>query len=112
MAFRIFGLHGAGNVERDCTSLIAALISEAPIHGPGMMHLAREWVGPKLEVQNLARRPLAAFRVKRRSRAVGGPNPLALPTSLQVIDSAVHPFGVEPHRIGYSKDNKLSATRQ
>src|SRR2546423_14588271 len=57
--------------------------------------LARERVGAKLEMQDLARGSFTTFRVKRSSSAVGSPQALSLPSSLRIIDPAVHPLGVE-----------------
>src|SRR4029077_5529785 len=66
-------------------------------------------IGAKLKMQHLARRSFSAFSVKWRSRAVSRPDSLALPACLRIVDSAVHPFGVESHRIGNAKDNELPA---
>src|SRR5437867_2993891 len=42
----------------------------------------------KLEVQDLARRPFAAFDVKRCSGGVGGPQPLAFPAGFRIVNPA------------------------
>src|SRR6266436_4722326 len=74
--------------------------------------LVRERVGAKLEMQDLARRSFTTFRVKRSSSAVGSPQAFSLPTSLRIVDPAVHPFRVESHGIRDAKHNKLPAVRQ
>src|SRR4029450_13531673 len=68
----------------------------------------RKWVGAELELDDLARRPLAAFDVEGCSRGVGGPEPLAFPPGIRVVDAPVHPLGVEAHGVGDAKDNELS----
>src|SRR5437667_10332726 len=62
-----------------------------------------ERVGPELELHDLARRPLAALDVERRARGVGGPQPLALPAGVRIVDAPVHPLGVEAHGVGHAK---------
>src|SRR5437016_2783291 len=71
-----------------------------------------EWVRAKLKMQYLARRPFAAFGVKRCSRAVGRPDSLALPARFRIIHPAVHPFGVEAHWIRDAQDDKRPAIGQ
>jgi len=66
-----------------------------------------ERVRAKLEVQDLARRPFAAFDVKRCSGSVGRPQPLALPAGFRIVDPAVQPFGEEAARIGHANDDEL-----
>ena len=48
-----------------------------------------ERVRAKLEVQDLARRPFAAFDVKRCSGSVGRPQPLALPAGFRIVRGKV-----------------------
>src|SRR5882724_3945390 len=68
----------------------------------------REWIGTELKLDDLARRPLAAFDVEGCSGGVGGPEPLAFPAGIRVVDAAVHPLGVEAHGVGDAKDDELS----
>src|SRR5687767_248175 len=42
-----------------------------------------------------------------RARADGCPETAPLPPRLRVIDAAVQPLGVEPHRVGDTKDDPL-----
>src|SRR5439155_7304168 len=70
-----------------------------------------ERVRAKLEVQDLARRPFAAFDVKRRSGGVGRPQPLTLPAGFRIVDPAIQPFGKEADRIGHTKDDELPIRR-
>src|SRR5437588_1272698 len=70
------------------------------IEPPEVLGLSREWVGAQLKVQDLAGRALAALHVERRPRAHGPPEPPPLPASGGIVDPAVHPLGVEPHRVG------------
>src|SRR2546429_1656582 len=64
------------------------------------MRLPRERIGTELEPDDLARRPLPAFDMERRSRGVGREQALALPARVRIVDASVHPLGVEAHRIG------------
>src|SRR5438552_6074913 len=66
----------------------------------------------KLKMSYLARRPVAAFGVKRCSRAIGRPDSLALPARFRIIDPAVHPLGIKPHRIRHAQDDKLATLGQ
>src|SRR5580700_6952843 len=50
--------------------------------------------------------------MKRSSRAVGSPQALSLPTSLRIVDPAVHPFRIESHGIRDAKHDKLPAVGQ
>src|SRR5215470_11062522 len=68
----------------------------------------REWVGAELELDDLARRPLAAFDMEGCSGGVGRPQPLAFPAGVRVVDPSVHPLGVEAHRIGDTQDHELA----
>src|SRR6058998_2108649 len=72
------------------------------------MRSLREGIGAKLELHDLARRPLAAFDVERRPRAVRRPQPLAFPACTRVVDAPVHPLGVEAHRIGDTQVDELA----
>src|ERR1700730_759774 len=63
-------------------------------------------------MQDLARRSCTTFRVKRSASAVGSPQAFSLPTSLRIVDPAVHPFRVESHGIRDTKHNKLPAVGQ
>src|SRR5213593_3291035 len=71
------------------------------------MRSLRERIGAKLELHDLARRPLAAFDVERRPGAVGRPQPLALPASIRIVDAPIHPLGVEAHRIRDAQVHEL-----
>src|SRR5712691_4953878 len=72
-----------------------------------VMRSPRERVGTKLELHDLARRPLAALDVERRSGAVGRPESFALPASIRIVDAPIHPLGVEAHRIRNAKVHEL-----
>src|SRR5213593_303806 len=72
------------------------------------MRSLRERIGAKLELHDLARRPLAALDVERRPGAVGRPQPFALPAAIRIVDAAVHPLGVEAHRIGNAQVHELA----
>src|SRR6266403_4305301 len=74
--------------------------------------LVREWVGAKLEMQDLARRSFTTFRVKRSASAVGCPQSFSLPASVWIVDPAVHPFRIESHGIRDTKHNKLPGVGQ
>src|SRR5881296_3222028 len=72
------------------------------------MRSLRERIWAKLELHDLARRPLATLDVERRPGAVGRPQPFALPASVRIIDAAVHPLGVEAHRIGNAQVHEMA----
>src|SRR5688500_3146492 len=69
---------------------------------------ARQRIGPELHLVNLARRPLARFHVKWRTRADGGPQAAPLPARLRIVDAAVQPLGVEAERIGHANHDPLA----
>src|SRR3989454_7364155 len=71
------------------------------------MRSLRERIGAELELHDLARRPLAAFDVEGRSCGVGRPQPLTLPAGVRIVNTPVHPFGVEAHGVGNAKDDEL-----
>src|SRR6266513_3249346 len=62
--------------------------------------LSREWIGPQLEVQHLARGALTTFHVEWRARAHRRPQPPPFPAAFRIVYPAVHPLRVEPHGIG------------
>src|SRR5262249_38165983 len=68
----------------------------------------REWVGAELELDDLARRPLAAFDMEGCSGGVGRPQPLAFPAGIRVVDAPVHPLGIEAHRIRDTQGHELA----
>src|SRR4030095_13899801 len=68
----------------------------------------RQWIRTELELDDLARRPLAAFDLEGCSRGVGGPEALAFPARIRVVDTTVHPLCVEAHGVGDAKDDELS----
>ena len=80
--------------------------------------LARERIGPQLEVhdqrarQRLSGRARArrvdAFDVHRRAVARGHPQPLALPAGFRIIDAAVHALREEAHRVGDAELDHLA----
>src|SRR5687768_11428825 len=43
-----------------------------------------------------------------RARADGRPETAPLPPRVRIIDAAVQPLGVEPHRVGDAQDDELS----
>src|ERR1700756_4157229 len=82
------------------------------MHLSRVQGLMRERVGAKLEMYDLASGSFAAFRVKRSSSAVSSPQAFSLPTSVLIVDSAVHSFRVKSHGIRDPKHNKLPAVGQ
>src|SRR5438094_143456 len=70
--------------------------------------LTGQWTGPQLKVQNLARRSLAPFHMKRRPRADRRPKPASLPSRVGIVDPTVHPLRVEAHRIGNAQNDPLA----
>src|SRR2546427_13307170 len=55
----------------------------------------RERVGPKLEACRLRPVRLTALEMEHRPRSGGGPQRLAFPTGVRIIDAAIHIFGEE-----------------
>ena len=52
--------------------------------------------------------PFASLAVEGRASAPGGPDALAFPAGLRIVDAAVHPFGEEAERIGNAHDDPLA----
>src|SRR5688572_12833058 len=73
----------------------------------GGLRLPRQRIRPQLEMQHLAGGALAGFSVERRARREGGPQPFAFPARVGIVDAAVHPFRVEPERIGNAQHDPL-----
>src|SRR5438067_12316450 len=67
-----------------------------------------QWIRTQLEVHHFARGPFACLHVKRRSRAHGGPESLTFPSSLRIIDAAVHPLRIEARRIRHAQHDPLA----
>src|SRR3989442_7804033 len=78
-----------------------------PFSGSVRCASRRKRIGTKLELHDLARRPLAAFDMEGRSGAVGRPQSLALPASIRIVDAPVHPLGVEAEGIRDAKGDEL-----
>src|SRR5213083_571918 len=83
-------------------------ISLTSFSGSGRCASRRERIGTKLELHDLARRSLAALDMEGRSGAVGRPQSLALPTSIRIVETPIHPLGVEAHGIRNAKGDELS----
>src|SRR4029453_19573931 len=66
--------------------------------------LFRQWAGAKLKPDDLARRALAGFHVKRRTGADGRPERAAFPAAVGIVNPAVEPLRVEAERIGDAQD--------
>src|SRR5919106_1557740 len=69
--------------------------------------LPRQWIGPELEADRLAGGSLPALHVEGRPGADGGPETAPLPARLRVVDAAVQPLGIEPHRVGDAQNDPL-----
>src|SRR6476620_8940475 len=55
--------------------------------------LFRQRIGAKLEVNDLAHLPFSTFDVGGSPIGEGGPQALALPTGVHVVEAAVHTLG-------------------
>jgi hypothetical protein len=65
-------------------------------------------IGAKLQLHDLARRPLAALDVERSSGAIRRPHRLALPAGICIVEAAIHPLGIKAHGIGHAQIDELS----
>src|SRR4030095_8313305 len=70
----------------------------------GPLNSLRQRIRPHLEVQYLAHGPFPSFHVKRCARAHRREQASALPTSLRIIDPAIHPLRVETEWIWNAED--------
>src|SRR5271163_4327062 len=68
----------------------------------------RERIGAHLHLVELRRVLDAAFVVERRPAAERGPDALALPAGLGIVDAAVDVLGEEAERIGNPKGHELA----
>ncbi len=68
----------------------------------------RQRVRSKLEVNHLGHGPFSGLAVEWCARAPGGPDALALPAFLGIVDAAVHAFGEEAQRVGHAHDYELA----
>src|SRR4051812_2739351 len=91
-------------------------ISYAPRCAPGASVIVLSWddallrqsVRPDLELDDLARRPFAAFHVERSTGADRGPQTLPLPAAVRVVDATIHPLGVEAERVRHAQDDPFA----
>src|SRR5579862_862327 len=67
-----------------------------------------ERIWSNLEVHHLRVRAFSGLAVERRSSAPSGPDSLAFPAGLRIVDAAVHPLGEEAERIRYAQHHELS----
>ena len=72
-----------------------------------MRPLVCEGIGANLEVDNFRECPFSGLAVKWRARAPGGPDSLALPTGIRVVEAAVHSLREEAQRVRYPKDHEF-----
>src|SRR5882757_4349871 len=70
--------------------------------------LVRQRIRPQLELHRFAGCALAPFEVPGRACSVSGPESLAFPTGLGIVDASVHALGEESHGVGNAHDNELS----
>src|SRR5437867_11633179 len=83
-------------------------ISLTSFSGSGRCASRRERIGTQLELHDLARRSLAALEMEGRSGAVGRPQSLALPASIRIVQTPIHPLGVEAQWVRDAKGDELS----
>src|SRR5690349_4100961 len=62
---------------------------------------------PELEVEHLARRPLAGFHMERGAGAHRRVESFAFPAGLRIIDASIHPLRVETQWIWNSQHDPL-----
>src|SRR5258708_24038968 len=67
-----------------------------------------ERIGAKLEAYGARAILLAAFEMEHGALAIGGPQALALPAAIGIIDPAIDVFGEEAHRIGHRDGDELA----
>src|SRR3954454_16762753 len=70
--------------------LEALLVAEASL-------LPGERIGAQLQAHHLARHAFAALQMKRRARAVGGPESTSFPPCARIIDPPIQGLGEEAH---------------
>src|SRR6185503_4186105 len=61
--------------------------------------LVRQRIGPQLQLDGSRRVLLAALQMEVGAAAEGGPDFTPFPTSIRIVDAAVHVLGKEAHRI-------------
>src|SRR5665213_121802 len=76
-------------------------------HGRNI-ELIRERIGTQLEFHGFAGCALAAFDVPRGARGVCGPETLALPSGVRIVDTAIHALGKKAHGVGNAHHEELS----
>ena len=74
----------------------------ADAHSPGKR------IGAQLQVHHLAHHAFAALQMKRRARAIRGPEAPSFPARIRIIDPPIQAFGEEAHRVGNAQAYKPS----
>src|ERR1700719_3026956 len=72
------------------------------------MQSVSEGVGSNLKVDHFRVRSFSGLAVEGRARTPRGEDAFALPASLGVVETPVHPFGVEAQRVGYAQYGELA----
>ena len=72
----------------------------------------RERVGPKLEACRLRPVRLTALEMEHRPRSGGGPQRLAFPTGVRIIDAAIHIFGEEAAGVWDTEGDELAVDQR
>jgi hypothetical protein len=67
-----------------------------------------QWIGPKLEADDLWFGSLATFHMEWGAGTVGRPDPAALPAGIGVVDATVHPLDIEAKRIWHPQGDELA----
>src|SRR5215510_1570228 len=75
---------------------------------PALIRSLREWIGTKLELDDLRLRSFATFYMKRRAGACGCPEAFALPAGFGIVDPTVHPLSIEAQWIGHAQVDEFS----
>src|SRR4029078_4957589 len=61
-----------------------------------------------LDMNGTRARALAAFHQTRRAIAIGAPGSATFPAGVRIVDAAVEPFGIEPHRVRDTQHDHLA----
>src|SRR5258707_4484199 len=71
-----------------------------------------ERIGAKLEAYGARTILLAAFEMEHGALAIGGPQALAVPAGIGIIDAAIDVYREEAHRIGHGDADELAVDQR